>query len=72
MLAENYELIETIMLYGGLTCLFVLMAFAVHDVLARNNVPLIGRIVAYGVLGLGAIGFAAKGIIELFWMSTGV
>ena len=72
MLAENYELIETIMLYGGLLCLFVLMGFAVHDVLRKNSVPLIGRVVAYGVLGLGALGFVAKGIIELFWLSTGV
>lgn len=72
MLAENYELIETIMLYGGLVCLFALMGFAVHDVLTKNNVPLIGRVVAYGVLGLGALGFVAKGIIELFWLSTGV
>ena len=72
MLAENYELIESIMLYGGLIFLFALMGFAVHDVLKKNNVPLIGRVVAYGVLGLGALGFVAKGIIELFWLSTGV
>ena len=51
------------MLYGGLFVLFVLMTFAVHDVLTKNNVPLIGRVVTYGVLGLGAIGFLAKGII---------
>ena len=63
MLAENFELIESIMLYGGLFVLFVLMTFAVHDVLTKNNVPLIGRVVTYGVLGLGAIGFLAKGII---------
>lgn len=72
MLAENYELIETIMLYGGLICLFALMGYAVHDVLKSNDVPLIGKVVAYGVLGLGALGFAAKGIIELIWLSSGV
>ena len=72
MLAENYELIESIMLYGGLFILFVLMGFAVHDVLRKNDVPLIGRVVTSGVLGLGALGFLAKGIIEWFWLSTGV
>ncbi|QJR79421.1 DUF2788 domain-containing protein [Alteromonas pelagimontana] len=72
MLAENYELIESIVLYLGLFCLFVLMGFAVHDVLKKNNVPLIGRVVAYGVLGLGSLGFIAKGIIEIFWLSSGI
>lgn len=72
MLAENYELIESIVLYLGLLCLFVLMGYAVHDVLEKNDVPTIGRVVAYGVLGLGALGFVAKGIIELFWLSTGL
>lgn len=72
MLAENYEQIESIVLYVGLLGLFVLMGYAVHDVLKKNNVPRIGRFVAYGVLGLGALGFIAKGIIELFWLSTGM
>ncbi|MBU2976750.1 DUF2788 domain-containing protein [Alteromonas sp. C1M14] len=72
MLAENYELIESIVLYIGLVCLFALMGYAVHDVLKNNDVPLIGRVVAYGVLGLGALGFVAKGIIEVIWLSTGV
>lgn len=72
MLAENFELIESVMLYGGLSILFALMAFAVHDVLSKNDVPLVGRVVTYGVLGLGAIGFLAKGIIEWFWLSSGV
>ncbi|HAU91314.1 MAG TPA: DUF2788 domain-containing protein, partial [Alteromonas sp.] len=41
-------------------------------VLKKNDVPMIGRVVAYGVLGLGAMGFIAKGIIQLFWQSSGV
>ncbi|NMH58643.1 DUF2788 domain-containing protein [Alteromonas ponticola] len=72
MIAENYETIETVVLYVTLFGLFALMSYAVHDVLKKNDVPLIGRVVAYGVLGLGALGFVAKGIIELFWLSTGV
>ncbi|MCW8092047.1 DUF2788 domain-containing protein [Alteromonas sp. ASW11-130] len=72
MIAENYETIESVVLYVTLLGLFALMSFAVHDVLKKNEVPLIGRVVAYGVLGLGALGFVAKGIIELFWLSTGL
>ncbi len=72
MLAENYELIEAIMLNVGLAVLFVLMGYAVHDVLSKNNVPKIGRFVAYGVLFLGAAGFIAKGIIQIFWQTNGV
>jgi hypothetical protein len=48
------------------------MGFAVHDVLKKNDVPFIGRAVAYGVLGLGALGFVAKGLIQIFWVSSGV
>lgn len=72
MLAENYEQIEAIMLNVGLLGLFILMAYAVHDVLSKNNVPKIGRFVAYSVLFLGAAGFLAKGIIQLFWQSSGI
>lgn len=72
MLAENYELIEAVMLNFGLVVLFGLMGYAIHDVLSKNNVPKIGRFVAYGVLLLGAAGFVAKGIIQIFWQSNGV
>jgi hypothetical protein len=48
------------------------MFFAVHDVLKKNDVPKAGKMVVYGVLGLGALGFVMKGIIELFWMAQGV
>jgi small neutral amino acid transporter SnatA (MarC family) len=72
MLAENYELIETIMLNFMLTGLFVLMGLAIHDVLKRNEVPILGRVVAYGVLMLGAMGFIAKGVIQIFWQTGGV
>jgi hypothetical protein len=72
MLAEHFELIESVMMNLGLLILFLLMGFAVHDVLKKNDVPLIGRAVAYGVLGLGALGFVAKGLIQIFWVSSGV
>lgn len=72
MLSENYEQIEAIVLNFSLTALFLLMGYAVHDVLKKNDVPLAGRMVAYLVLFLGAAGFLAKGIIQIFWESSGL
>jgi len=72
MLAQHYELIESIALNIGLFILFVLMGYAIHDVLSNNDVPKYGRFVAYGVLLLGAMGFVAKGLIQLFWQASGV
>lgn len=72
MLSQYYEQIEAIALNLCLFGLFFLMAYAVHDVLKKNQVPLLGRCVAYGVLFLGAAGFLAKGVIQLFWQTSGV
>lgn len=72
MLAENYEQIEAVIMNISLFVLFLLMGYAVHDVLSKNDVPKIGRFVAYAVLFLGAAGFLAKGVIQLFYTSAGV
>lgn len=72
MLVDNYEQIEAIVLNIGLLGLFLLMGYAIHDVLSKNNVPLLGRVVAYGVMFLGSVGFLAKGIIQVFFTSSGV
>lgn len=72
MTPENYQQIESIVLYVSLIGLFILLALAIHDVLTKNDVPLVGRFVAYGVLGLGAAGFVAKGIIQLIYGASGV
>lgn len=69
---ENFELIESLALNITMVLLFVMMGLAIHDVLQKNEVPLFGRIVAYGVLFLGAAGFIAKGIIQLFWTTNGI
>jgi hypothetical protein len=66
MLAQHYELIV------GLFILFILMGYAIHDVLSKNDVPKSGRFIAYGVLLLGAMGFVAKGLIQLFWQASGI
>ena len=72
MSPETYQHIEAIVMNISLVVLFGLMGMAVHDVLQKNKVPLVGRAVAYGVLGLGAFGFLAKGLIQVFYFSTGV
>jgi uncharacterized membrane protein len=72
MSPELFKTVESIALNITLVVLFALMFFAVHDVLKKNDVPKAGKMVVYGVLGLGALGFVMKGIIELFWMAQGV
>jgi len=72
MSPETFQYVESIVLNITLVLLFCLMGYAVHDVMKKNDVPKIGRFVAYRVLGLGAMGFVAKGIIQIVYMSTGV
>ncbi|MFT6268957.1 MAG: hypothetical protein ACJAVV_001775 [Alphaproteobacteria bacterium] len=72
MSAETFQQIEAILLNVTLAALFLLMGYAIHDVMKKNDVPKIGRFVAYGVLGLGGLGFVAKGIIQLFYIGSGV
>jgi hypothetical protein len=72
MSAEAVQHIEGILLNVTLAALFLLMGYAIHDVMKKNDVPKIGRFVAYGVLGLGGLGFVVKGIIQLFYIGSGV
>jgi hypothetical protein len=65
MLTEHYEQIEAIGFDIAIVGLFFLMAFVVHDVLKKNNVPLIGKVVVYFVLLLGTAGSIFKGIMQL-------
>ena len=69
MLSEHYEQIEAIALNLAIIGLSILMAYVVHDVLKKNNVPLIGKVVVYFVLFLGAAGFIFKGIMQ--WVIEG-
>ena len=71
MLSKYYEQIEAIVLNLALVGLFLLMGFAVHDVLKKNDVPVIGRVVVYLVLFLGAAGFVFKGVVQFFWQTNG-
>jgi hypothetical protein len=72
MSAESFQHIESILLNISLAGLFLLMGYAIHDVMKKNDVPKVGRFVAYGVLGLGGLGFVAKGVIQLFYIGSGV
>jgi hypothetical protein len=72
MSPETFQYVENIVLNITLVLLFLLMGYAVHDVMKKNDVPKIGRYVAYGVLGLGALGFVVKGVIQLVYISSGV
>ena len=72
MSSELFQQLEPILLNLTLASLFLLMGYAVHDVMKKNDVPRIGRFVAFGVLGLGGLGFIAKGIIQLFYIGSGV
>lgn len=69
MLIDHYEQIEAIGLDIAIIGLFLLMAYVVHDVLKKNNVPLMGKLVVYFVLFLGAAGFIFKGIMQ--WVIDG-
>jgi len=70
MLSEYYEQIEAVVLNLTLLVLFALMGFAIHDVLKKNNVPVVGRAVVYFVLFLGCAGFLFKGVFQLFWENS--
>ncbi|GAA0852656.1 DUF2788 domain-containing protein [Aliiglaciecola litoralis] len=72
MFSDYYEQIEAIVLNLTLLVLFAVMGYAIHDVLKKNDVPMVGRAVVYLVLFLGAAGFLAKGLIQIFYESSGV
>jgi uncharacterized membrane protein len=72
MLAEHFELIETIGLNLFFAFIFIFIGLSMHDVMKINDVPKMGKIVVYFVLFLGCAGFIAKGIIQFIWESQGV
>lgn len=72
MLAEHLELIETIGLNLFFLFIFGFIGLSIYDVMNKNNVPTMGKVVVYFVLFLGCAGFIAKGIIQLIWESQGI
>ena len=72
MLAEHLELIEAIGLNLFFLFIFGFIGLSIHDVMNKNDVPKMGKLVVYFVLFLGCAGFIAKGIIQFVWESQGV
>jgi hypothetical protein len=72
MLAEHLELIEAIGLNLFFLFIFGFIGLSIHDVMNKNDVPKMGRLVVYFGRFLGSFGFIAKGIIPFFWESKGV
>jgi len=72
MLAEHIELIEAIGLNLFFLFIFGFIGLSIHDVMNKNDVPKMGKLVVYFVLFLGCAGFVAKGIIQFVWESQGV
>ena len=72
MLAKHFDLIERIgfdLLVAGI---FFFIGMAIRDVLNQANVPPYGRRIVWGVLGLGCASFIIKGVIQLYWQTTGL
>jgi vacuolar-type H+-ATPase subunit I/STV1 len=72
MLAEHFELIEAIGLNLFFICIFGFIGLSIHDVMNKNNVPKMGKVIVYFVLSFGCAGFIAKGVIQFVWESQGV
>ncbi|WP_448212247.1 DUF2788 domain-containing protein [Colwellia sp. MEBiC06753] len=72
MLAEHFELIETIGLNLFFAFIFIFIGLSINDVMKKNDVPKMGQMVVYFVLFLGCLGFIAKGIIQVIWESQGI
>jgi hypothetical protein len=72
MLAEHFELIEAIGLNLFFIIIFGFIGLSIHDVMNKNNVPKMGKIIVYFVLCFGCAGFIAKGVIQFIWESQGV
>lgn len=70
-IAEHIEQIESAGLYFFFAAIFFFIGMAIHDVLKKGNVPMFGRAVVWLVLFLGCAGFIAKGVIQVYFQSTG-
>ena len=53
MLAEHFELIEAIGLNLFFIFIFGFIGLSIHDVMNKNNVPKMGKVIVYFVLSFG-------------------
>lgn len=66
---QQLEVLGLNLLFAGI---FFLIGMAIHDVLKEGKVPFFGKVVVWGVLTFGCLGFIAKGVIQYIWTSGGL
>lgn len=69
MTPQEFQQLETLGLNVLFAGIFFLIGMAIHDVLKKGEVPLLGKVVVWSVLTFGCLGFIAKGVIQYFWTS---
>ena len=67
MTPQEFQQLEAIGLNFLFAGIFFLIGMAIRDVLNAGQVPLFGKIVVWGVLTFGCLGFVMKGAIQYFW-----
>mgnify|MGYP000138504969 CR=1 FL=1 len=72
MTPQEFQQLEVVGLNLFFAGIFFLIGMAINDVLKKGDVPLVGKIVVWGVLTFGCLGFVAKGIIQAFWSTNGL
>ncbi|GAW96369.1 membrane protein [Colwellia marinimaniae] len=72
MLVEHFELIEAIGLNLFFLFIFGFIGLSMHDLMNKNDVPKMGKVVVYFVLFFGCFGFVVKGIIQFVWENQGM
>ena len=72
MLTEHFDLIESIGFDLLIAGLFFFIGMAIRDVLHQADVPPFGKRIVWGVLTVGCASFIIKGLIQLYWQTTGL
>jgi predicted PurR-regulated permease PerM len=72
MLAEYFDVIESIGLDLFFAFIFIFIGLSIHDIMKKNNVPRMGQAVVYFVLLLGCLGFVVKGVIQIILENNGI
>lgn len=63
----EFEQIEDLMLYVGLTIIIGFMMFIIYDLGKRSDAGKFGMGVLFFALGLGMLGFIIKGVLKVFF-----
>ena len=63
----EFDQLEDLMLYVGLTAIIGFMMFIIYDLGKRSNAGKFGMGVLFFALGLGMLGFVIKGVLKIFF-----